>query len=462
MSALKKWIFSTLVLLAAVGLLELGARVWDAQSSFRARLQAAIRTLPSRDLGPGGLPPPATPHIGPGFLVRAPRDGPLLRQPHFDGGRLILEQQLEYVQTKVRPLPRAARSNPLLISLGGSAAFGFPYREQESYAAKLRRLLARDGWQVLNAAQPGNTSTGLLPIVDYAVRLYQPESLVILVGNNEWIHWDALMIRPVWHNDFILGQTIQHSYLATALVYWSLRGYKRYQQRFHDSKGRITGWQHALDNPLERFAPFEAREWWRIRDVYLRRLESNLIQMASQARKYGVRPLMLTMPFNYRLAPNFTHPQPQHFLPAVRGRVAHLLGQARRLMGEQGDHAAALQRIREALALDPHPPVLSYMEAACLEALGRLAEAEEVYERCRERMIGNLGSMVSVNATITRAARAAGAELVDIKEVFDDFEHAQGRYFNEELLADSCHPTPLGHTLIARALAKVIRKAKTP
>jgi len=462
MSLFKRGIFSALVLLAAVGLLELGARAWDAQTSFRARLLSAISTLPSRDLGAEGLPPPASPHVGPGILVRAPRDGPPVGEPHFDGGRLILEQHLEHVQIEVKPLPRAARSNPLLISIGGSAAFGFPYREQESFPAKLRLLLAPEGWQVLNAAQPGNTSTGLLPIVEYAARHYRPEALVILVGNNEWIHWDALMIRPVWHNDFILSQTVRRSYLATALVYWSLRGYQRHRQHIHDSKGQITGWRHALDHPLEKFASFEARDWWHIRDAYLRRLELNLIRIVSQARKYGVRSMVLTMPFNYRLAPNATHPQPQHFLPVARSRVANLLERTRRLMGEQGDHAAALQRIREALALDPHPPVLSYMEAACLEALGRPAEAEEAYQRSRERMIGNLGSMVSVNATIKRAARAAGAELVDLKKVFDDFEHARGRYFNEELLVDSCHPTPLGHTLIARTLAKVILKRERP
>jgi len=47
---------------------------------------------------------------------------------------------------------------------------------------------------------------------------------------------------------------------------------------------------------------------------------------------------------------------------------------------------------------------------------------------------------------------ATGTELIDLPPLFDRYEHNLGHYFNDDLIMDDCHPTPLGHRLIAEAL----------
>ena len=53
-------------------------------------------------------------------------------------------------------------------------------------------------------------------------------------------------------------------------------------------------------------------------------------------------------------------------------------------------------------------------------------------------------------------AERTGATLVDVRQLFDEYGHARQRYFNIDLIHDDCHPTPLGHQLIAETLAKLI------
>ena len=52
-----------------------------------------------------------------------------------------------------------------------------------------------------------------------------------------------------------------------------------------------------------------------------------------------------------------------------------------------------------------------------------------------------------------RVAAETGVELVDVIKLFDRDEHMLGRYFNETLILDDCHPSPRGHKLIADAIA---------
>jgi hypothetical protein len=90
-----------------------------------------------------------------------------------------------------------------------------------------------------------------------------------------------------------------------------------------------------------------------------------------------------------------------------------------------------------------------------LEGAGRSAEAEQAFALSREDMIGNLGSRLSVNDVIRRVASTTSAQLLDVERIFEESEHARGHYFNEDLIHDDCHPTPLGHRLIADALASL-------
>ena len=71
-------------------------------------------------------------------------------------------------------------------------------------------------------------------------------------------------------------------------------------------------------------------------------------------------------------------------------------------------------------------------------------------------MIGNLGSRLSINRVIREVAADQQTDLVDLRKVFDDFQHHRQRFFNVELIHADCHPTSLAHGLIAHHLEKLL------
>jgi hypothetical protein len=302
---------------------------------------------------------------------------------------------------------------------------------------------------------------------------YAPSTLVVFTGNNLWIDW-APPQQPRWNPWGIkLLSTLATSRAIAGLEFVALRWTLRHTPRdwrveqlgrldswlgrlrrepgapFHDHH-ELTGSRYALEHPLEDDERFGATDWPRIKALHLHRFETSLVELVEQARARDVGVVLVTVPFNYRLSPAWNHPQFEAVDPAHRDEV-RALGREAGAAVHAGDCGAALPIIDRALALDPLPPVLHYLRAQCLERMGALDAARAAYADSRERMIGNLGSPLSVNETIRRVAARFEVPLVDAVRVFDD--HASGNHFNEQLIVDDCHPSPSGHRLIAVALA---------
>src|SRR5262249_21683060 len=97
-----------------------------------------------------------------------------------------------------------------------------------------------------------------------------------------------------------------------------------------------------------------------------------------------------------------------------------------------------------------------YLQAQCFERQGRWEAAEAAYSKSRENMIGNLGSRLSVNQAIRDVATRMRVTLVDAAKMFDEYEHAHGHHFNEDLILDDCRLTAAGHRIVASALAPLL------
>ena len=387
--------------------------------------------------------------------VRSPLDAVRAGQVHRVGGRVIQSPKLGPSQYWIRPdATGSATSRRRIFVVGGSAAFGYPYRYEVSLSAVLGTLLKGAGYETVNAGQPSWTSGQIVPVVRRIVDRYAPSGLVIFLGNNEWLHWTVLRRPRSSRFHLRVRRGLAHSYALAAVQYWSLgrRDSTKWQLRGFEPHREIAGAGYALEHPLERYTQFDSDRWLRTKQEYLATFESNLSEMVRYAAERGVRVIVLTTPFNYRLSPAWKHPQPEAFRREHGDVVRARIRDAARLVGE-GRCDAALLAAQEALASDPLPPVLHYLKGQCLEGRKWYAEAEEAYAQCRENMIGNLGGVLSINERIAKVASAGGAELLDVRELFDDYQHASGGYFNADLVHDDCHPTPLGHRLIARALA---------
>ncbi len=415
---------------------------------------------------------------GSALWIRGSNDGPDPSEPYRVGQTRIKGAGPWIEHRRLTPQTCPGSPGKRTFVLGGSAAFGYPYHFEESLAARVDRPDFRPDHRVLNAARVGATSSDIVPIARTILEHYNPATLVVFSGNNEWFHWrpsrpgsrNHLESRPAAAIDATSRSvltTLSHSRALAALASGVVHLLQNRDAQAaplpvaHDDgfveHHALTGVRHAIENPLtpERY---DVSQWPETRQKYLERFRENLVAIVTESRSRNVRVILMTMPFQYRLAPAWKQRQPlagdpQH-LETMTRLVTETLG-----LQDQDQPAEALERIREAIRLDPLPPVPHYLEAELLESLERPVEAEAAYARSREAMIGNLGSRLSINRVIREVAAKDGAELVDVRKIFDDYHHRRQRHFNSELIHDDCHPTPLGHSLIAQHLEPLLEVA---
>ena len=441
--------------LVILGAIEGVGWIADASAGFHDKLTEALKLMEVHNQ-PVGL---ATTLPWPGvvLMVRAERDRAAAPEEYWVGRRRIPDADTSSDMQKLYPPRHVGGRERRIFVIGGSAAFGYAYPYSRTFSAELNRTLGPGGTHVYNAAKVGWESGEHAPIVQRIVEHHEAHTLIIFTGNNEWLRWRPSAQPPLERASVRALRVLAHSRAAAGVTYLMLRRNLDQMNVGTEHKPQhveLSGLQFTLANPLPDEA-FDPRRWHKVKLRYLDNFEGNLVTMIDQARRRGIRVIICTMPMQYKLSPAWKHPQPDSFDPRHREAVRKAIGDAVAAVSA-GDESRVLEIIDGALALDPLPPVLHYLRARALEGLGRPAEAETAYAQCRENMIGNLGGMLSINRVIRRVAKNTGVTLVDVKKIFDDYEHAHGRYFNQNLVHDDCHPTPEGHQVIAGALMEVL------
>ena len=449
--------------LAILLLIEGAAWLADSRQQFRDKLLDAydLMVVVNEPIPAKKEPPWPEGAVG----VRSVGETESLRAPYLAGGRLVPGAVPSENITWLRPGGAVRASEERVFIVGGSGAFGFPYPYPDTFAALLDQSLRDRGTRVFNASRVGATSGELVPVTGRILDHYEPEVLIFFMGNNEWIHWLPEQQPGVGQKRLRLLRALTNSRALAWVAYRFLpqenqRDVGKAPRSGFERHREISGHGHALLNPLED-EQFDPRKWRVSKQRYLDAFEANLTRMIRQSKKRGVRAIVLTMPINHRLSPAWKHPQPLTFDPANKKPVNQTLRAADALQRNE-EHSEALRVLDEALASSPDSPMLNYLRGECLEALTRLSEAEAAYAQCRENMIGNLGGVLSINEVIRRVATETGAGLLDVQAIFDAYGHENGSYFNQDLIHDDCHPTPLGHQLIADALLGLIDEKLYP
>ena len=429
---------------------ETAAWIIDWRTGFHARLIRTLRTAEERS-GPVARASLAWPEGS--LMVRLKQPGDPSERRWVERGRVFPDHHPDLPQTRIDPDADLGAGRRVFV-IGGSAAFGYPYAYEDSFAAQLEAR--RPGLAVWNAAQIGWASAELVPVAHRIVEHYEPDALVIFCGNNEWVHWAAGAGLHADPARLRLMRILAHSraiaWLERIVLARMDRGSLMGGSKGFTPRRQVRGVRYALARPLEACTDFDPAQWPVTKRRFLDAYAANLTAMIRAARERGVRVIVMTMPFNYRLSPAFLHPQPLAYTPENAEMVRGTARTAEELVKAE-QYEQALEVVREALAAEPDSPALRYVHAEVLRGLGDHEAAESAFAQCRESVVGNLGGVLSINRTIAAVAEREGAELLDVRRLFDDHEHAAGRYFNEGLIHDDCHPTPDGQRIIAEALA---------
>ncbi|GIS62500.1 MAG: hypothetical protein CM1200mP2_47250 [Planctomycetaceae bacterium] len=305
--------------------------------------------------------------------------------------------------------------------LGGSAAFGYPYHFDESLAA-LADVPSQSRPPRSECRTCRATSSDIVPIARTILEHYDPppwsscRQQRVVPLETFWTRQQnrpgSRPATPIDSTSRSLLATLSHSRALAALASGVVHLVHNRDARAapvpvtHDDgfveHHALTGARHAIENPLtpERY---DASQWPEIRQKYLQRFRENLATIITESRSRKVRVILMTMPFQYPLAPAWKQRQPPAGNPRHLETMTRLVDETLALQ-DQDQPAKALERIREAIRIDPMPPVPHYLEAELLESLERPVEAEAAYARSREAMIGNLGSRLSINRVIREVA----------------------------------------------------------
>lgn len=347
-----------------------------------------------------------------------------------------------------------------IFVVGGSAAFGYTCSYPQTFAAIIDKQLGSE-YNVVNTAQVGWNTSQLVPVVKRIADYHEPSVVIIMCGNNELINWGMGGVGTrlgLSRNILKLGT---RSYTLSYMMHRSIMGKKHFgslkkQNEFLPHQ-ELSGYQYAVENPAHEYLDYDFNQWKVAREKYLKNFENNLIAMIYYAKHAGAEVVLMTVPLNYKLSPVWKHPQPWFYNEEHKTAMEEVVKAAVTLI-EKGNYHGTIKGLDAAITLEPEVSILHYLRAHSLEQLGNFDEAKLAYEKSREYMVGNLGSITSLNEITAKVAANSGVSMIDLKKVFDEHEHGNGHYFNETLIRDDCHPSDKGQELIAEEVLSLLSK----
>ncbi len=440
---MKKVLFAALWLALIVGVTEIGLRVADPYLHVASEIDVL-------------LSPPVEDRAGP-FAPLSPEpdscDEPLrIRPPDLTLRRLGESPDRPERLMKTAP-PHGERR---VFVVGGSAAFGDGVEYDDTFTAELQARLGRP-WRAVNAAFNGADSRAVMHAVKRIVDCHAPAAIIIMSGNNEWLHWRYETGIPWFYR--------WHGRLAASVAYRYLVAGSRWVDRAR---------RHAAaDRGVARFDPthgcdprdlyttpgaFDVDAWRAQRRNYLTAFAFNLAQAVAYARERGVDVVLCTVPYRRNLCPAYFVRQPISLATDDATSAARLAAGLAKL--DEGDVAGALSELEAGLVGGSGAPLADYFAGTAAARLGRTHEAAMHFRRAREQMVGNLGAAQSINGVIRELAAKYETPPADLDAAFlnartDELEA-------DALFHDFCHPTAAGHALIAATVYSALGFVNKP
>lgn len=357
-----------------------------------------------------------------------------MKDPHLHW-KLRPSVKLTFLGSEVRTTAEGFRGAAVesgrrnILFLGDSGTFGWRVAEAEAFPAKLVALLnAQPGggtWQALNAGVPGYSSHQVREVSEQLIRTWKPEVVVICVGNND--------PAPTVRSDAQLANDRR----------WAAP----FQAALSHSRFLVCVSEQVQPEKVETFhatSLAEARP-----RVSKEELGDNLRAAIQAAREAGATPVVLIPPVNLWIPPRVR----AGMFPDVAqwsqwARRVQALVQQRRL----DDAAAEADKI---LAENDGHFYATWLKGMVLAEKGDLPAGRAMLEATFEKHPFPERSPLSYRQTIERVTQEESVASLDPNAVFRkvmDGPAAQGLYL------DWCHPSVLGHEIIARRLAAMIAK----
>jgi hypothetical protein len=351
---------------------------------------------------------------------------------------------------------------PLAVLVGGSAPHGHGLLYDQTFWALLDAARV-SGLTFVNGAMPSYSASGSTHQLRWAFELGDVALAAVYVGDNEWngfLYPSGQEPGPLEHLDHQLRSSDAYA-LASGMLRFELdRRRPRTEPITLEQTWGLS--DYCLEHRYRSFERFGVEQVQTLRHRLEEHFASWVELMLGAAADEGAAVLLMTSPIRYRLSPCYSVPQivsEAHAGTATEDEIVRLLRQGYAAL-EAGDPDAALGPLDAAAALDPASSLTNHYLGYAFERLGRVDDARRHFGVARNRTIGGSGILLDLNRILRhKAAGRPAVTLVDLQQLFDDYANRHGLGLGDELFLDWCHPSPLGHRVIADALERVIPEA---
>lgn len=339
-----------------------------------------------------------------------------------------------------------------VVVVGESAAKGFPYPRNLALSAFLEEMLSdlMPGRRV-EVINLGTTAVASFPVLGMLKEALEHEVdlAVIYCGNNEF--YGAYGVASL-HSAGRSAALIRATRAARGLGITQFIEAKRFKPPPVEDRTLMETMMGrsriGADDP--------------IRGAATRNLGVFVGEMIDRCRSAGVPVIVCTPPGNERGLAPLGEEDLEGLSGEARDRLAELERAVRAGLGAEGEtRSAGLEAARlaagEMLTIAPKHALAHFLLASALDAEGREAEAAPAYRRAMDLDTMPWRAPRESVEAIRAAARARGAVLCDLVEIFR--RESPGGIIGWELMDDHVHPNLRGQDLIARSIAALVPAA---
>ncbi len=311
----------------------------------------------------------------------------------------------------------------VVLCLGDSCTFGWDVDQADTFPAGLQRLLndsqTHPGtWSVINAGVPGYTSHQVRLRAEQLIAEFHPSVVVVCIGNNE--AW------PVERSDRVISESTPAPSLLQSVL----------------THSRFLAWLAESvrpEQPQSFIAPAEANS---VPRVGAEEYRENLTATVRNAKESGAQVILLSSPVNLEHMPPGLNVLPN-------GNQLKMLGQRIDQIATTQGYAAALTQIDALLKREPNHFYLLWIKGIFLKQQGNQEASALALEQSIENRRFPRRCRPSYRQIVQEVAKAEQADFVEVNEQFaTEAPTATSR----ELYVDWCHPSALGHGIIAESL----------
>jgi lysophospholipase L1-like esterase len=339
-----------------------------------------------------------------------------------------------------------------VFCLGASTTQGRPFSRETSYTTWLElSLRAADPshpWRVINCGGVSYASYRLVEVLR-EVLAYKPDLLIVDMGHNEFLE-----DRTYSHIKSVPRLLRRPLELAARLRTLSLLRTvaEALARRFRGAEVPAAPPRPMLGPEVEAkldyrggLASYHHDDAWRA--GVIAHFEFNLRRMVRIAREAHV-PLILVNPVYNLETPPFKSEHRPGLSAADARQFDALWAEARR--DYRRNMPAAVERLRQAIAIDDQHAGIYYALASCFRQLGRDDAARQAYIEAKEHDVCPLRILEPMCQAILDVGRETKTPVVDL--VADFAARSEGGILGNALMVDHVHPSIAGHQVVAEVL----------